>query len=213
MSDRKAALTAYNNYRKQHPEQFINPPDAAFELVADESEQLKVGAGIMYQDDYSILLRDAVRFRNGEIRPYTRVMPANDHGGAAVLPLLEDKIVLLNHQRHATRASHWEIPRGFAEANEPPEDTARREIREELEVAELELVYLGRVHPDTGASSGCTTLYLARLGAVGKLEREEGIDSIRIVTLSDFSDMVRGGEVTDSFTLAAAFQASLRALF
>lgn len=212
MGDMKTALAAYNNYRVQHPEQFVNPPDAAFELVTDESEQLKVGAGIMYQDDYSILLRDAVRFRNGQVRPYTRVMPANDHGGAAVLPVLGDEIVLLNHQRHATRASHWEIPRGFAEAGEPPEDTARREIREELEVADLELVYLGRMHPDTGASSVCTALYLARLGAVGKLEREEGIDDIRLVTFSSFSDMVRSGEVTDSFTLAAAFQASLRTL-
>jgi hypothetical protein len=68
------------------------------------------------------------------------------------------------------------------------------------------------VHPDTGASSVCTTLYLARLEDVGELEWNEGIDNARRVTPSEFFDMVRKGEVTDSFTLAAAFQAHLRGL-
>lgn len=134
MSDPEAALAAYNKYRAQHPELFTNPPNPAFELVTDLDQQRAVGAGIMYQDSYSILLRDAVRFRNGYLGPYTRIVPAADHGGAAVLPLLDSKIVLIDHQRHATRVSHWEIPRGFAQGSESPEETARREIMEELRV-------------------------------------------------------------------------------
>ena len=212
MSDPEAALAAYNKYRAQHPELFTNPPNPAFELVTDLDQQRAVGAGIMYQDSYSILLRDAVRFRNGYLGPYTRIVPAADHGGAAVLPLLDSKIVLIDHQRHATRVSHWEIPRGFAQGSESPEETARREIMEELRVPAPELVHLGSVHPDTGASNVHTTLYLARLSNLGGVETDEGIDKTRLVDRTEFFAMVRNEEITDSFTLAAALQALLRGL-
>lgn len=212
MSDAEAALAAYNDYRERHPELFTNPPDPAFELVTDIEQQRAAGAGIMYRDAYSVLLRDAVRFRNGFVGPYTRLVPAAGHGGAAVLPVLDSRIVLISHQRHATRSSHWEIPRGFAQAGEPPEETARREIMEELQVPAPELIHLGSLHPDTGASNGRTALYLARLSRLGEGEAEEGIDRVRLMDRSEFFAMVRDGEITDSFTLAAALQALVRGL-
>jgi ADP-ribose pyrophosphatase len=212
MSDAEAALAAYNEYREHHPELFVNPPDPAFEVVTDIEQQRAAGAGIMYRDGFSILLRDAVRFRNGVVGPYTRLIPAADHGGAAVLPVLDSRIVLIKHQRHATRSSHWEIPRGFAHAGEIPEETARREIMEELQVSVPELVPLGSVYPDTGASSVQTALYLTHLGGLGEAEAYEGIDDVRLVDLNEFFAMVRDGQITDSFTLAAALQALVRGL-
>jgi ADP-ribose pyrophosphatase len=211
MSDADA-LAAYNSYRLAHPQLFVNPDNPAFELMTDDELQRKVGAGIMYQDAFSILLRDPVRFRDGAVRPYTRLIPAADHGGAAVLPVVSSRIVLLRHQRHATRTWHWEIPRGFAYPDEPPEQTARREIIEELGIQDPQLFLLGRIHPDTGATSVCTTLFLAQITGVGEIEAHEGIDEARQVTTAEFDTMVRDGEITDSFTLAAALQARLRNL-
>ena len=140
------------------------------------------------------------------------MLPAADHGGAAVLPIINGSAILIQHQRHATRTSHWEIPRGFAHMGEPPGETARREIREELDVADPELLELGSVHPDTGASSTFTKLYLARLTDLGRAETNEGIDNICQVTPEQLYAMVRRGEITDSFTLAAILLAQLRGL-
>lgn len=212
MTGLEAALAAYGEYRDEHPELFVNPPDAAFEIVFDPDVQRSLGAGIMYQDDYYLLLRDAVRFRDGSTGPYIRLIPAAGQGGAAVLPLVDGSVVLIQHQRHATRSAHWEIPRGFGRIGEPPEETARREIMEELDVPDPELLELGSIHPDTGASNVWTKLYLARLTGLGRIETTEGIDKARQVTPDQLATMVQTGEITDSFTLAAILQARLRGL-
>jgi ADP-ribose pyrophosphatase len=212
MTGSDAALAAYNEYKDEHPDLFVNPSDAAFEIVLEPDVQRALGAGIMYRDDYYMLLRDAVRFRDGSTGPYTRLIPVAGHGGAAVLPLVDGSIILIQHQRHATRASHWEIPRGFGDIGEPPEETARREIREELGVPDPELLQLGSVHPDTGASNVSTKLYLARLRDIGQIETNEGIDKVRRLAPEQLEMMVQNGEITDSFTLAAILQARLRGL-
>jgi ADP-ribose pyrophosphatase len=140
------------------------------------------------------------------------VIPAADHGGAAVLPVINGKIVLILHERHATRQRHWEIPRGFAAQGEAPEETARREAMEEIGIPEPEIIDIGSVHPDTGASNGHTRLYLARLTNVGHVEANEGIDSLKQVTIDELDTMLRTGEITDSFTMAAVLQARVRGL-
>ncbi len=210
MTSPDAALAAYDDYRRKHPGLFVNPDDAAFEIIFDPDVQRALGAGVMYQDPYYVLLRDAVRFRDGSTGPYIRLIPAAGHGGAAVLPLVGHQIVLIQHQRHATRASHWEIPRGFGNIGESPEQTARREVKEELGVPDPELLELGSVHPDTGASNVWTKLYLARLTDLGQIEANEGIDQVRQVTPEQLDVMLKTGEITDSFTLAAILQARLR---
>jgi ADP-ribose pyrophosphatase len=213
MTDPDEELAAYDVYRKQHPELFVNPPDAAFEIIFEPDVQRAVNAGIVYRDGYYLLMRDAVRFRNGSVGPYIRLIHTAGSGGAAALPLVDGKVVLIRHQRHATRASHWEIPRGFARPGEDPLETARREVEEELGVSDPELQELGSVHPDTGASNGWTKLYLARIKRIGRIESDEGIDETRQVTADQLYSMVRAGEITDSFTLAAVLQARIRGIF
>lgn len=212
MIDAGPALAAYNDFREAHPEFFTNLPDAAFEIVFDIDLQEKAGAGLVYEDPFVILLRDAVRFRDGIVRPYIRMVPPAGHGGAAVLPVLDGRIALILHERHATRRKHWEIPRGFAAYGERPDETARREITEEIGVSDPEIIDIGSVYPDTGASNVHTRLYLARLKGVGHIEVDEGIDAIKQVTIDELDAMLRTEQITDSFTLAAILQARVRGL-
>ncbi len=212
MSNPDEALTAYNECRAAHPELFANPRRAAFQIVFEPDLQRSVGAGVMYRDQYVVLLRDAVRFRDGSVGPYIRSFPSAVNGGAAVLPVLETRVVLIRHFRHATRTWHWEIPRGFSHGSEGAEETARRVINEELGVPVSELAALGTVHPDTGAAYDFAGLYLARLTRLGQTDTYEGIDEIRLVTADEFDTLVRAGEITDSFTLAAALQARVHGL-
>jgi len=212
MIDSGAALAAYNEFQQAHPEFFINQPDTAFEILFDPKLQNAAGAGLIYKDTYIVLLRDAVRFRDGSVWPYIRLLSAAGEGGAAVLPVIDTRILLLRHERHATRDKHWEIPRGFAARGEAPEETARREIVEEIGIPEPEIIDIGSVHPDTGASNVHTRLYLARLTGVGRLETNEGIDELIAVTLDEFDAMLRADQITDSFTLAAVLQARVRGL-
>lgn len=64
--------------------------------------------------------------------------------------MIDGKVVLIRHERHATRAKHWEIPRGFAAHGESPAETARREAVEEIGIPEPEIIDIGSVYPDRG---------------------------------------------------------------
>ena len=69
MIDSGTALAAYNEFRQAHPEFFVNQPGTAFEILFDPKLQDAAGAGLIYRDAYIVLLRDAVRFRDGSVWP------------------------------------------------------------------------------------------------------------------------------------------------
>lgn len=234
---RSGRLAAYEKLRTERPELFINPPGAAYEILLDLAAQLEVadlGAeaaragglpaefgdiGVLYQDRYVILVRDAVRFPNGERRSYVRICGGTNGIGAAVLPVLEDgSVVLIRHFRHADRRPFWEIPRGFGEPGEDGAATARREVEEELGCTAREIVYLGAFNGDTGLRAGQDELYLARLGH-GDFTQElsaeainEGISEVRAITPDTLRAMLLDGQISDGFLLSAYALASARRL-
>jgi ADP-ribose pyrophosphatase len=211
MTDNPEYLVAYNDFRNEHPRLFENPPNSAYEILFDPDVQRSIGAGLTYRDPYIIVLRDAVRFRDGRVTGYVRILPNVAVSGAVVLPIHANRIALVRHFRHATRSWHWEVPRGFSQKGETSAMTGRREVEEELGAQVGAMRHLGRLHPDTGLSSAVVDLFVTYLDELGELEGNEGIDEIRLVTPDQFDDMVRGGEITDSFTITAVFNARLLA--
>jgi ADP-ribose pyrophosphatase len=191
----------YERLRSTRPELFANPECAAFEI--DSSAVGRVTpSGVIYEDDRLAFVRDPVRFRDGTLGGYIRLLPTA--GGAAVLPVFEDMIALISHFRHATRSLHWEIPRGFSDVGESPEGTARRELWEEIRVTARRWERLGLMHADTGISCSATSLYWAELGRPPKeVEGLEGIIAVELVDKAALDRFIRSGELTDSFTLAA----------
>lgn len=234
---RRARLAAYDELRALRPELFANPPGAGFEILLDPAEQAQVmretaelavafdlsedvgDIGVVYHDPYLRLVRDAVRFSSGRTGTYIRAVGNRTLGGAAALPLLSDgRIVLTHHFRHADRAWHWEIPRGFGDQNEDGATTARREAREELGCEVGEAVYLGDLSTDSGMSASRDQLYLVRIDAAGfraeagEEAREEGITAIRALHPADFHVMLLDGSITDAYTLSAYGLAAARGL-
>lgn len=205
-------LGRYDRLRAERPELFaaggpgsIEIVDAGTESEAESSGDPGTGNfGIVYQDRYILLLRDRVRFPGGAPGAYLRVIPADSSPGVAVLPVEAGRIVLVHHFRHATRQWHWEIPRGFGDPGDrSAEDSARRELQEEIGAVAQSLHDLGRIHPDTGMSSSVVALFLAEVASVGALEATEGISDVRRVSVQEFRSMIRAGDVTDAFSLVA----------
>jgi ADP-ribose pyrophosphatase len=217
------------------PKLFENPPGAPYEILsnpplvaeAESEERSRLRArglpeswsrtGIVYEDRYMIVLRDAVRRPNGELGTYVRTMPTSGAAGAAVLPLLDDKIVLLRHFRHATRKWHLEIPRGYGEVGVSAAEQARQELREEIEAEADNLIHLGAFHSNTGTASDQVELFLAQISALGSPQTSEGISAIEIRTPYQVARLIHWNEeadeslaaITDSFTIGAFTRAWL----
>jgi ADP-ribose pyrophosphatase len=74
------------------------------------------------------------------------------------------------------------------------------------------LVDLGILYSNTGIQGDAVRLFYAKLSSVGKPARSEGIESFRWVSVAGLEAMMRDGEITDGFTIAAYTRAKLRGL-
>lgn len=167
--------------------------------------------GIVLKDPWIYVLRDAVEFPDGSRRTHARVVNRGGNGAAA-LPLLEGKIVLVRHFRHAVRDWLLEIPRGGIEPGSTAEDTARRETEEELGARVSRLAPLGFVHGSSNLQSSGAHLFLAEIESVGRPELHEGITAIERLSLREFEAKLLDGAIRDAFTAAAYALAKLRGL-
>ncbi|MEV6671852.1 NUDIX hydrolase [Streptomyces sp. NPDC051162] len=217
---REEAASAYDRLRADRPELFGNDPggiDILLDPDAVEEARRSAGCGedeqvgVVYADRFVTVVRDAVRFPGGSLGLYVRMLSTATGPGAVILPLVgADGVVLVEHYRHATRAWHWELPRGMGLPGAPGAETAARELAEELGTPPTELIPLGRVHPDSGLLGDHVELYAARVERVGALDAAEGIRRAVTLPWPEVAAMIADGTITCAFTIAALTRARLR---
>ncbi|MEV3856115.1 NUDIX hydrolase [Streptomyces sp. NPDC050095] len=202
----------YEQVRAQRPEVFVNPP-GGIEILTDP-EAVAAAGGVVYEDPYLLLLRDAVRFtdRDRTRGTYIRALSPTAEPGCVVLPLLGGDVVLVEIFRHAARAWQWEVPRGFGTLGLTGAQNATKELQEEIGAQVRELVPLGEVWPDTGLLGSSVLLFAARIDAVGPLSAGEGIRSALTVPFAEAEAMVADGRISDAFTIAVLTRARLNGL-
>lgn len=164
--------------------------------------------GIVLDDPWVFMLRDAVEFPDGSRRTHTRAL--NFVGdGSAVLPLLDGRIVLTRQFRHAVRGFVLEIPRGGIEKGQSVEDAAHAELREEIGGVAHKLVRLGYLHGSTNLYANGAALFLGYMERIGAPQLHEGIVALEQFTVPEFERRMLAGEIVDSFTVAAFAHARL----
>ncbi|MBN0044594.1 NUDIX hydrolase [Streptomyces actuosus] len=174
-----------------------------------------VPSGVVSAGPYVWHLRDPVRFPDGRLGLYDRLLPPPEASpGVVVLPLLgaEGDVVLIEHYRHATRSRHWEVVRGFGDPGATAEQNVARELEEEIGTTPAKVTPLGAVHPDTGLCAHRVELYAARIEHVGALDAGEAIDRAITVTPDEAEAMAADGRITCGFTLAVLYRARLAGL-
>lgn len=163
-------------------------------------------------------------FRNGEVTwanvyktpwysMYRRsdwfcVGPTSGLTPACVLVLdSEDNVLLLEVYRPSIDRISLETPRGFAEAGETLEMTARREVLEEtgIDVMDGDVTDLGRVYPDTGVLTNVVGLFVCRLNAPFKeIEiQDDEILGYRITHIDEYERLIDAGHIRDGVGIAA----------
>ena len=125
------------------------------------------------------------------------------HGGAAVLAVKGDKILLERQFRYAYGEELWEIPAGKRDGDEAFEETARRELEEETGNIPLNLKKILTLYPSPGYTDEVIEIFYA-----DKFEKGEvHFDDTEFVVAEWFSsaevyNMVYDGRIKDAKTLA-----------
>jgi ADP-ribose pyrophosphatase len=126
-------------------------------------------------------------------------------GGAGVLPVHDDgTISLIRQLRPAVAAVMLEIPAGRLGPSEPPEECARRELREETGITAAELIPLGTICSSPGVFDEVIHLFAASGISQGAAqpEADEEIEVLRL-PLAEALQMAADGRISDAKTLAA----------
>lgn len=181
------------------------------ESLRDEPVDLEVVASdLVFQGAVWDLRSDTVKYGDGEMtRQYV------EHPGAAAVVALDDdgRVVLIQQYRQPIKERDWEIPAGLLDvAGEPPLETAKRELTEEVDLVAERWQHLVSVHTTPGGNDEIVHLFLARglSEVVTDYEREHEESDMRVerVPLADVIDGVLAGRLRNGILATGVLAAA-----
>ena len=130
-------------------------------------------------------------------------------GAVAIAPIdADDNVLLVRQYRHPVERSLLEIPAGVVEEGESPDDTAQRELQEEVGYASRDLRALGGIYASPGFCDEFLYLYTARDLIPSRLPGDEDEDiSVERVPMSRIGRLIRLGEIQDAKSVACLLMA------
>ncbi len=181
--------------------------------LRDEPVDLEVlSSELVYSGHVWDVRSETVRFGDGEL---TRQFV--DHpGAAAVVAIDEDeRVVLIQQYRHPIRHRDWEIPAGLLDvAGEPPIETARRELAEEVDLVAGQMEPLLSVFTTPGGNDEVIHIFLARgLSAAPRAydrEDEEAEMRVERLPLTEVVDGVLAGRFRNGILAVGVLAAAER---
>ena len=135
-----------------------------------------------------------------------------DSVGILIYNTTTDKIILISQFRYPSyKTGHgWllETIAGIVDANEAPEEAARREVQEEAGLNITNLEHISTFYPSPGGSSERIFLYYSEVvrepasdGKLGGLACEDEDIKSQEVTLKEALAKIKSGEIMDAKTI------------
>jgi len=164
-----------------------------FELIKSES----IWRGRVFK-----VRRDLLRTPDGREVNYEIL----EHGGSVIIiPIAPDgNLLFVRQYRHAAGIDLLELPAGTRDGDEPYEDCAAREIREETGMEAGKLQKLGDFYLAPGYSTEFMAVYLATDLKVNPLNPDDDeFLKVEKIPVEDAIQMAERGELPDAKSLAA----------
>jgi 8-oxo-dGTP pyrophosphatase MutT (NUDIX family) len=168
------------------------------------------GRRTLYESDWVNLTLEDVEVAEGR-RLEHHVIRMSRQSVAVVVCDDGERVLLLWRHRFITDTWGWEIPAGWVELGEAPEEAARREVEEETGWRPGPLTELSRYYALPGISDLRFTLYRAD-GATYQGDPSDPSESTRVewVPVADLRRLIDKGQLTDGpsllgLSLAVAF--------
>lgn len=129
-----------------------------------------------------------------------------EHGGSVVIvPVDADgNILFVRQYRHAANMDMLELPAGTRDGDEPFEDCAAREIREETGMEAGKLIHVGSFYLAPGYSTEYMGVFLATDLKHNPLEADDDeFLSVEKMSIKDAFALAERGDMPDAKSLAA----------
>lgn len=164
-----------------------------FELIKSE---------ILLQGRAFKVKRDYLKMPNGDETQLEVV----EHTGSIVLVPIDEKgnLLLVRQYRHAAKQDLLELPAGTRHENEPFEECAAREIREETGMEAGQLQKVGDFYLAPGYSTEFMAVFLATELKHNPLQADfDEFLELEKIPVKQAAELFQSGEVLDAKSLAA----------
>ena len=177
--------------------------DDAKDLLADRPAGWPVvRSRDLHRDGWVVVVREDVITRPGDPEhEFARITV--EHPGAVIVLAVDadEQVLCLRQYRHASGHDFVELPAGLRDAgDEPPVETAKRELREEAELSATSWRQLLSTYPSAGLTNEVHEIFLARdlsyasRGAF-EMKHEEAEMEVFWAPIDDLIEAVLAGRV------------------
>jgi 8-oxo-dGTP pyrophosphatase MutT (NUDIX family) len=190
----------------------MNPSNDAQEPFDRSNPWTTLSSQCVYENPWIRVREDQVIRPDGAPGIYGVVHFKNRAVG--VLPVERDGSVwLVGQYRYPLGAYSWEVPEGGSPEGERPEETARRELREETGLSAGHLELVATAHLSNSVSDELGYVYRATELIPGT-NSPEGTERLmtRCFPWAEAWQMLSNGEITDSLSVIALLHEAVRRL-
>lgn len=145
-----------------------------------------------------------VRLPNGQEYEYT-IVDRPEQGVAVFLFDADRRLLMEREYRHALGQVVWQIPGGLIDGDEPPVESAIRELREETGYAGTGWVELGEFYDNPGLGNARSILFMAQATATEAIDTAwDDAEAIEMewVTLEWLREAIQRGEIIERVVLS-----------
>jgi ADP-ribose pyrophosphatase len=148
---------------------------------------------------YISVRRDEIDYPGGLHRTWDIVLHP---GGAAIIPFTkEGDLILVEQWRRAIGKITLELPAGLLDPGETPEQTAHRELQEEIGKRAGKLTYLGLYYTSPGVCTEKVHLFIGRDLSVSHLRGEDTDEiDVQVVPYAEALRLIDNGTICDAKT-------------
>lgn len=175
-------------------------------MTPEEQEQLfkPFNRSLIFKSDLLNLFEDTFQAEELKGKSFQVV----DHPGAAVMiPIDENgKIILIKQYRHPIQKVIYEFPAGKIDNNEPFEECAIRELREEINMRPNHIKEILTSYPAPGYSNEMLKFFIASDLVEDSLEgdADEALEIVRMKP-DEIHKLIMNGDITDGKTITGIY--------